>query len=146
MKKFLCMGLVLLVMLGCLTSCGFFDRLTDKLESKSEAVDMVEDMLNALAERRMDDAKAMMHVTAEGNVDGALSQISVYLAGRKVSAMNLEGISVNSSFGTDGRVREEQVYYKVLLSDNSVIYVDATYISNKNGTGFSSFQIVLGVE
>ena len=59
--------------------------------------------------------------------------------------MEVTGITVNTSAGTSGNVRQERVNYQVTLTDGAVIYLNVAYLSNNQGTGFASFQIVLGV-
>ncbi len=145
MKKIICFSLIIFTMLGCLTACSFTQNLSGALADEAEATEKVEEMLLALAENRTSDAKTLMHPQATGNIDSALTQISGYLAGRKADSMELENINISTSTGTSGKTRQEQVVYRVTLSDSDVIYLNAVYFSNKDGAGFVSFQLVLGV-
>jgi hypothetical protein len=59
--------------------------------------------------------------------------------------MELKNINVKASTGTSGKIRQEDVAYQVTLTDGAVIYLNVGYLSNRAGTGFTSFQLVLGV-
>ena len=145
MKKLICIVLTLLLLLGCLTACNFTQNMSGAIAGEAEATPKVKDMMLALAEGRTDDAKAFMHPQVVESSDTAIDQMSTFLASRKSRSTELKNISVNTSTGTAGKIRQEQVIYKVSLADGSVIYVNAVYLSNSQGTGFASFQIVLGV-
>ncbi len=145
MKKLVCFSLVLLALLGCLTACNFTQNITGALADKVDATPKVEEMMTALAENRISDAKALMHPQATEGLDAAITQMSTYLDGRKASSMELINFNVSSSIGTSGNVRQEQVGYKVTLNDGAVIYLNVVYLSNNAGAGFISFQLVLGV-
>jgi hypothetical protein len=102
-------------------------------------------MMTALAGNRLSDAKALMHPQVAEASDHAISQMGDYLEGRKVSAMELTSVTVNTSTGTSGNARQERLNYRVTLTDGAVIYLNVVYLSNNQGTGFAAFQIVLGV-
>ena len=99
----------------------------------------------ALADDNTSDAKALLHPQVAETSDNAIAQMSAYLAGRKASAIELISININSSTGTAGKTRQERVGYQVTLTDGAVIFLNAVYLSNNQGTGFASFQVVLGV-
>ncbi len=145
MKKLVCLVLVMLALLSCLTACSFTQNLSGDLAGKAESTSKVEEMMAALAENRTSDAKALMHTQSAERSDAAIAQMSAYLDGREVSSMELKSINVNTSTGTSGKTRQEQVAYKVILTDGVVIYLNVVYLSNNAGTGFTSFQLVLGV-
>lgn len=145
MKKLICLVSVLLILLGCLTACNFTQNMSGALAGEAESTPKVEEMMTALAENRTSDAKTLMHPQATEKSDTAIAQMSTYLAGRETSSMELKSINVNNSTGTSGKTRQEQVTYQVTLSDDSVIYLNVVYLSNNAGTGFASFQLVLGV-
>jgi hypothetical protein len=42
-------------------------------------------------------------------------------------------------------MRQEQATYKTTLDSTEVIYITAVYLNNNAGSGFISFQLVLGV-
>ena len=145
MKKIICFGLVLLALFGCLTACNFTQNMSGAIAGEAEATPKVEEMMAALADNNISDAKALLHPLVAETSDNAIAQMSAYLAGRKASAIELTSININSSTGTAGKTRQEQVGYRVTLNDDAVIYINAVYLSNNQGTGFASFQIVLGV-
>lgn len=145
MKRILCMILVLSAILCIFTACDFAQNLTDTLEEKSESATKVEELLAALSEKRMDDAKALMHPSVNENASAGLEQMMDYIDGRKVVSMELSGINVSVSSGTAGKVSEEHIGYILTLSDGVIISTDAVYLSNSAGVGFTSFGLVIGV-
>ena len=145
MKKLICWVLVLLVVLTCLLSCTFSKNLSGSLAGEAESTAKVEEMMTALAENRASDAKSLMHPKVAENSDTAIDQMSSYIDCRKVDSMELTSINVNSSTGTNGETREEKVTYQVTLDDGVVIHLNVVHLSDNDGTGFSSFQLVMGV-
>lgn len=145
MKKIICFALVLLVLLGCLTACNFTQNMSGAIAGEAEATPKAEEMMAALAADNTSDAKALLHPQVAETSDNAISQMSAYLAGRKASAMELKSINIHTSTGTAGKIRQEQVAYQVTLTDGAVIFLNVVYLSNNQGTGFASFQLVLGV-
>lgn len=145
MKKLICLVSVLLILLSCLTACNFTQKMSGALAGEAECTPKVQEMMTALAENRTTDAKAMMHPQAAETSDAAIAQMRDYMTGREVSAMELKSININTSTGTSGKTRQEQAAYQVTLTDGAVIYLNAVYLSNNAGTGFASFQLVLGV-
>ena len=145
MKKLISLALVLLVLLGCLTACNFMQNMSGAIAGEAEATPKVEEMMAALADDNTSDAKALLHPQVAETSDNAIAQMSAYLAGRKASAIELISININSSTGTTGTTRQERVGYQVTLTDGAVIFLNAVYLSNNQGTGFASFQVVLGV-
>ena len=145
MKKRFCFALALTALLGCLTACHFTKNVSGALASDPEATPKVEEMMIALAGKRLSDAKALMHPQVAEASDNAISQMGDYLEGRKINAKELTNITVNSSTGTSGNTRQERLNYRVTLTDSTVIYLNVVYLSNNQGTGFAAFQIVLGV-
>lgn len=144
MKKIVCFTLVLLV-LGSLTACNFTHNMSGMAAGEAESTPKIEEMMIALAENRTADAKALLHPQAAEASDDAIAQMSAYLAGRKATTMELTNITVNSSTGTAGTTRQERVAFQVTLTDGAVIYISAVYLSNNQGAGFATFQLVLGV-
>ncbi len=145
MKKIICFGLVLLALLGCLTACNFTQSMSGAIAGEAEATPKVEEMMAALADDNTSNAKALLHPQVAETSDNAIAQMSTYLAGRKVSAIELISINISTSTGTAGKTRQECVGYQVTLTDGAVIFLNAVYISNNQGTGFASFQVVLGI-
>jgi hypothetical protein len=144
MKKWICFVLVLLV-LGSFTACNVTQNMSGAIAGKAEATPKVEAMMAALSAANTADAKALLHPQVAETSDNAITQMSTYLAGRTAETMEVTGITVNTSAGTSGNVRQERVNYQVTLTDGTVIYLNVAYLSNNQGTGFASFQIVLGV-
>ena len=144
MKKWICFALVLLV-LGSFTACNFTQNMSGAIAGKAEATPKVEAMMAALSAGNTADAKDLLHPQVAETSDNAITQMSTYLAGRTVDTMEVTGITVNTSAGTSGNVRQERVNYRVTLTDGAVIFLNVVYLSNNQGSGFASFQIVLGV-
>ncbi|MEE0945987.1 MAG: hypothetical protein U0M42_04055 [Acutalibacteraceae bacterium] len=145
MKKFICLGCVVLILVSCLSACNFTNNMSGALAGEAECKMKVEEMLSALSENRLSDAKSLMHPEVRENADTAIAQMSDYLVGKEVTLVEQKDISVTNSSGTSGKTKEEKVVYQLTLSDGDVIFLNVYYFSNKNGIGFASFQIVLGV-
>lgn len=145
MKKKICFVLVLLVLLSSLTACNFTQNISGAMADKAESTPKVEEMMTALAQNSASDAKNLMHPQVSERSDDAITQMSAYLDGREFSSIELKSINVNVSTGTSGKSRQEQVTYQVTLTDGAVIYLNVVYLSDNGGTGFTSFQLVLGV-
>ena len=144
MKKWICFALIVLV-LGSFTACNFTQNMSGMMAGEAEATPKVEEMMAALSAANTADAKALLHPQAAETAESAIAQMSAYLAGRTVETMEVTGITVNTSAGTSGNVRQERVNYRITLTDGAVIYLNVAYLSNNQGSGFASFQIVLGV-
>jgi len=145
MKKIVCFSLVLLALLGCLTACNFTQNASGVLAGEAEATPKVKEMMAALADDNASGAKALLHPQVAEASDTAIAQMSDYLAGRKASAIELSNLNVNTTTGTAGKTRQEQAAYRVTLTDGSVVFLNVVYFSNNQGSGFASFQLVLGV-
>ena len=145
MKKIIVMTVVLLLTLSCLTGCNFTQNMSGAIAGEAEATPKAEEMMAALASENMADAKALLHPQVAETSENALAQMSAYLSGRTASAMERRSITVNTSTGTSGNSRQERVAYHVTLSDGAEIFLNVVYLSNSQGTGFVSFQVVLGV-
>ena len=145
MKKIICVALALLLLLSCLTACDITQSMVDAIEEGAEATPKVEKMMAALADHNVADAKALLHPQLTEISDDAIIQMSDYLAGRTVSAMELENINTTSSAGVGGKIRQERLAYQVTLTDGAVIYLNVIHVSGSEGEGFTAFQIVLGV-
>ena len=115
------------------------------LAGEAEATPKVEKMMAALAKNSTDEAKALLHAKASGFLDTGITQMSDYLDGREVSSMSLISINVNTTKGAAGNARQERVGYTATLSDGTIIYINAVYLSDQTDAGFLSFQIVLGI-
>ena len=115
------------------------------MAGEAQATPKVEEMMSVLAQKRAEDAKALLHPEMADRSDAAIKQVMDYLNGRKATAMEMVSIQVNSSAGTSGVMRKENLAYKVTLQDSTVIYLNVIYLSDNSGDGFLSFQVVLGV-
>ncbi len=142
MKRFFSWLLLFFILLASLSSCAFLTDTMDEEESFIEA----EQMLLALSEKRTEDALALMHPDAPAeNLERFIVQMADYLNGRAVLEMQVSGVSMNYSAGTDGKAKEEQILYEVTLDDTSLIYVDTTYLIEEDAKGFTAFTIIFGV-
>lgn len=145
MKKIICVVLSMLTLLCCLTACNFTQNMSGALAGEAEATPKAEKMMAALAKNSTDEAKALLHAKASGFLDTGITQMSDYLDGREVSSMSLISINVNTTKGAAGTSRQERVGYTATLSDGTIIYINAVYLSDQTDAGFLSFQIVLGI-
>lgn len=145
MKKLICVVLSMLTLLCCLTACNFTQNMSGALAGEAEATPKAEKMMAALAKNSTDEAKALLHAKASGFLDTGITQMSDYLDGREVSSMSLISINVNTTKGAAGNSRQERVGYTATLSDGTIIYINAVYLSDQTDAGFLSFQIVLGI-
>ena len=136
MKKALCLLTVLAVVVGLFAACNL---------GESQAKPKVEEMMLALAEGDDAAAEALMHPDVDPKAKEQLVQIEDYLAGRKVSSMEQKNISFNKFVGTNGKESREDVTYQVKLEDNTEIYISVSYLENTSGSGFTAFQMSLGV-
>ncbi len=136
LKRVICL-LATVVAVCCLfTACGL---------GESQAKPKVEEMMLALAEGDDAAAEALMHPDVDPKAKEQLAQIEDYLAGRKVSSMEQKSISFNKFVGTNGKESREDVTYQVKLEDNTEIYISVSYLENTSGSGFTAFQMSLGV-
>ena len=145
MKKAICLILSLFVIVGCLTACNLTANMSGDLAGKAESSSKVEKMMIALSQNNISEAKKMMHPQSAENSDVAISQMSTYLAGREPVSIEQVNIVVETSNGTSGNVKKEQVTYTATLTDGEVISLSVVYLSDNDGDGFISFQLILGV-
>ena len=145
MKKTICLTLVILGIISCLTACNFTTNISGAMKDKAESTPRVEEMMSLMTENRVSDAKALLHPQASEKTDDAIEQMASYIDGRSVSSMELVNINIHSSTGTSGKMRQEQVGYQVTLTDGEIVYLNAVYLSDNAGNGFVSFQLVLGI-
>ena len=145
MKKTVCCLLILLSVLSCLMACNFTTNVSGNLAGEAESFSNVEEMMAALAEDSTSDAKQMMHPKSAENSDAAIIQMSTYLAGREAVSIQQVSIDVKTTNGASGKTKKERATYTATLSDGDIIYLSVTYLSDSDGDGFTSFQLVLGV-
>ena len=144
MKKTICLTLILLSMLGCLTACACNTNMSGAV-TEVDSFPKVEEMMMVLAQNSMSDAKKMMHPQSVENSDAAIAQMSRYLAGREAISIEQISFNVQNSFSTSGNTMEEHATYTVTLTDGEVLYLTMVYLSDNYGEGFTSFQFVLGL-
>ena len=145
MKKLLCLLLPLALLLT-LTACNVTTNLHDNLGvTEAQCTDQVEQLLQALTEDDLAAALETMHPGTADWAESGLEQLRDYLAGRKVLKLNIQGVNRNSTSGSSGKVEQEQAAFQVVLADGTVCYISAVYRTDKDGAGFVSFQMILGV-
>lgn len=144
MKKMISLTLVLLMLIACMTSCELLNSMIGEIEESTESALKVTEMLTALSEKRMDDAKRLMHPNASYD-DAALEQLAEIMKERNVVSMIVMGVNVRNEVGTNGNVSTEELSYKTTLSDGTIIYVSSVYVSDNSGVGFTSFRISFGI-
>lgn len=102
MRKLVCFSLAILV-LFCFTACNLNLDL-ENLANESESAAITEEMLDILAEKRVDDAKALFHPQVDEEIDTAITQMCDFLDGRKAESVEIISININNSTGTaEGR-------------------------------------------
>jgi len=143
MKKLILSTLALLTALCLLTACSVTQ--SGAAAGKAESYEKTEEIMDALSENRITDVKSLLHPSAVEGSDSDILQMCNFLSGRKAMSMELRSINVNTSTGTAGKSKQEDVSYRVVLSDSNVIHLKVVYLSNGDGEGFSSIQLVLGV-
>ncbi len=145
MKKKGFLIILMMFIIGCFTACNFTKAIYDSVKENAIATPKVSEMMVALSEDRISDAKDLMHPLASEDSDIALQKISSYLNGRDVYSIEMVSINTTSSVGTEGKVKQEQVVYQVVLSDDELLYINALYRSDNNSAGFMTFYLLLGV-
>ncbi len=145
MRKWIA-GMMAIVSLLCLlTACNFNTNFTDSTgNAEMKAAGKVEEMMVALTSGNGDAARNLMHPEVADRCEAAIAQMSDYVAGRKTTKLEQVSLTVNSSAGTAGNVRQEAAVFRVELEDSTVFFLSVTYVFNSDGEGFISFQIVLG--
>ena len=139
MKKSISFILVVTVLLCCFTSCGIASDFADAIEGKAEATPKVEEMMEALSSGNISDALELMHPLADDDSEEAISKIIEYIDGRESKSIEVVSLSINTSTGTGGKVREEQVSYEVTLEDDESVTVNVVYREDNQGEGFYAF-------
>lgn len=145
MKKKGFLIILMMFIIGCFTACNFTKAIYDSVKENAIATPKVSEMMVALSEERISDATALMHPLASEDSDIALRKMSSYLNGRDVYSIEMVSINTTSSVGTEGKVKQEQVVYQVVLSDDELLYINALYRSDNNSAGFMTFYLLLGV-
>ena len=140
MKRVLCILAVAMVVCCLFTACTLSTGF-----GKSQTQPKVEEMMLALAEGDDAAAQALLHPDVDENAEEQLALIKEYLAGRQISSLEQQNVSVNKSVGTGGTVLREEVTYQATLDDNTEIYILASYLDDDNGEGFTAFRIAIGV-
>ena len=144
MKRLFCLILVLAMSVCCLAACNFTQNIAGKMESDTESAPLVSEMMDALCEGQKQAALTLMHPALTESAGAAIDQMISYLSGKQTVSSKLLNINVSSSRGTSGKTLQEQLVYEIEMSNGEIIYINATYVSDKDGAGFASFQLILG--
>lgn len=150
MKKIVCLALALmcLLMAGCNFNTNFSN--SGLGGAKMEATPQVGEMLNVLAGKDMDAALALMHPSVlepeeeREEVKAMLQQMMDFIDGRQFQSLAQVSLSVNSSTGTAGSVKQESASFRFMLGD-TVYHLTVVSLTQGGNTGFVSYQLVLGV-
>ena len=145
MKKLFCLTCAILMLLGCLTACSFNTNIGGALTGNSESGAKVDAMMVALADGNMTDAKSLLHPERSETSEDALTQIADFLDGRSVVEKKVMSTNFTTSAGTNGKITQEQISYQVSLDDGVIVYLNTVYLTNDAGSGFVSFQLVIGL-
>jgi len=134
-----------------LAGCNFNGMFSDSTGTKEmEAKQQVTDMLEALANKDLEAALALMHpdvladAEKKADVTEKLQQMMNFLNGRKSLAEEQQNLNVRSGNGTSGAYKQENAAFKITLEDETV-YVAVLYLTQNGSSGFTSYQLVLGV-
>ena len=150
MKKLVCIALAVmcLLMAGCNFNTNFSDNGINV--AQMEATPQVGQMLNALAAKDMEAALALMHPSVvnnaqkKENVKAMLQQMMNFVDGRDFQALSQRSINVKSSVGSKGNMKQEVAMFQVNIGEE-VCYLSVTSVTQDGKTGFTSYQLVLGV-
>ena len=150
MKKLIALFAATILILS-LTGCNFNSTFTDSVGTKEMAAkEQVAQMMEALTYKDMDAALALMHpdVLADAKnkeiVTDRLQQMMDYVDSRKVLSLTQQSLNVKSSSGTAGNVKQEQAAFQVMFAEETV-YISVVYLTQNGSSGFTSYQLVLGV-
>ena len=138
MKKILSITMAFLLCAAGLCACS--------MDFNAEAGPYVLEMMDALAADDIDTARNLLHpdLAADTSAESGLQSIADYLAGRKVTEHKMTDIHIYNGTGTSGSVKRETGTYSVTLDDGSVLTISYCYLTDRSGTGFSSFNMSLG--
>ena len=149
MKKTMCIALVL-VFLG-LSGCNSTKSFTDNSgATKMSASAQVNEMLEALTYQDMDTALGLMHPEklAYGfdrqTVTAYLQQMMNYVDGQKVNWLEQQSLAVQNSSDESGSIKREKATFEVTLPE-ARFHLTVEYLHQNENSGFTSFQLVLGV-
>ncbi|MBE6960584.1 MAG: nuclear transport factor 2 family protein [Ruminococcaceae bacterium] len=150
MKKLVCIALAVmcLLMAGCNFNTNFSNNGINV--AQMEATPQVGQMLNALAAKDVEAALALMHPSVvnnaqkKENVKAMLQQMMNFVDGRDFQALSQRSLNVKSSIGSQGNVKQEVAMFQVNIGEE-VCYLSVTSVTQDGKTGFTSYQLVLGV-
>ena len=146
MKKALSFILVVLMLVSSLTSCGgVIEKMMDSISDSVQATAKAEELLFALAEHRFSEAEALFHPSVSDKTMAAIDEMCYYLYDRLVEDIQLKSVNVRSEIGTNGETVIEDVEYKVKFTDGSETYLNAVYLSDYEGEGFTVFRFFIGL-
>lgn len=146
MKKVFCLIAALLSLVCLLSACTFTTNFSDQTgTAQMQAKDKVEAMMTALVEGDEETALALMLPEAAQDAEKSVHQLIGFLAGRRVAQMEQQSVSVNTSKGPQGSVRQEKASFLIQLEDDTRFYLSVYYVTRDAEAGFASFQIVLAM-
>lgn len=146
MKKWICLLSVMAVLVCLLSACNFNTNFFDGTGStQAQSLNDVKEMLNALSQGDTEKAKSLMHPQVVAQSDAAIAQMTEYLAGRKLVQLEQTGLQVSTGTGSSGNIRQEKASFRADMEDGTSVYIAIGHISDKEGKGFASFQVVLGL-
>ena len=143
MRKRIFSYLILLSLCFCLTACTF--TRSGVLAGDATSTPKVEEMMGALAEQKISEAKTLMHSQVAEMSGEIIEELIVYLNGRRVSSLKQTNISKMKLLSSSNNEQKEQITYQVTLSDDTVIYLNSTYLSSDTESGFTVFYFIVGV-
>lgn len=140
MKKILSITALLLVFALALTACNLDVDITAQAEPQ------IREMLAALTAGDGDAAKALIHPSrVDGATDAAIAAMIDLLGGREVESCTQVSLHVNTSTGTKGTARTESGTVHLLFTDGTDMRLQYAYVSDNNGQGFATFELLVGV-
>lgn len=138
MKKILTVTALLLVFALALSACA--------VDLTPQAEPYIKQMLTALSAGDLETAEALLHPDRPDDAtDAALTALADLLGGREVDSCVQVGINVHTSAGTGGTSRTESGTVHILFTDGTDLRLSYSYVSDKGGEGFATFQFLVGV-
>lgn len=133
-KAMICLLLVMIILGGC------------KGDYSPVAKPYVEEMIAALSSGDLDAATVLMHPEKGQkieNLNAKLSEMSDFLDGRQISEIKQQSVKIYNSLGTDSS-KTDSGTFRLVMTDESVIIVEYSYVQSNSGSGFAGFYISVG--